>query len=224
MKKIIGITIASLLLLCSITTSTEVNAIYDFKVMQDFPKQMIAGSTHEAHYTFKNTHSIPIQINLSISHPLLNESGEWFISITLNDNEINCTEVNAGNFSTKKYWVSTGEHTLNIYISSLPNILPETYNVTMEMWSSKIRVYPPPSGGGGYRATPTPTPSPTPTVTPTPTPTVTPIVTPTITPTPTPISLIQRFLRQPTNSIIVESALVSVCLLAIAYLIKKKKQ
>lgn len=225
MKKAIGITIVSLLLLSGIAMSTEVKDIQDFKVIQAFPINMTAGSTYEAHYIFKCTNSVPIYVNISISHPLI-ENGEWHVSITLDDDKINCTEVSAGNFSTRKYLIYTGEHTLKINVSSLPNILPETYNITMELWSLKVRIYPPPSVGSDYKATPTPSPTPTVTPTPTPTviPTVTPTITPTVTPTPTPISLIQRFLRQPIDIIIVESALVLVCLLAVAYLIMEKRQ
>lgn len=217
MKKAIEITIVSLLLLSGIAMSTEVWAIQDFKVIQDFPINMTAGSTYEAHYIFKCTDSVPTQINISISHPLI-ESEEWLVSITLDDDKINCTEVSAGNFSTRKYLIYTGEHTLKINISSLPNILPETYNITMELWSLKVRIYPPPSVGSDYEATPTP--SPTPTATPTPTPTVTPTIIPTfswITPTPTPVSFIEKHII-----VILGSALI--CLFAIVYLIKKTRK
>jgi len=200
MKKTITIGIVSLLLLSGIAASAEVWAIQDFKVIQDFPTQMVAGSTYEAQYTFRSTDSVPLQVNLSISHPLIEEE-EWFITVTLDGGEVNCTEVSAGNFSIEECQVGTGEHDLRITVSSLLNILPDTYDITMEIWSSKVMVYSTSPVGGGSRAAPTPTPSPTPTVTPTPTPTVTPTVTPTITPTvtptPTPVSFIEFIMGRP---------------------------
>lgn len=185
MKKAIGIAIVSLLLLSGVAASAEVWAIQDFRVVTDFPDSMTAGATYEAHYTFRSTHSVPIQANLSVSHPLINE-GEWFVTVMLDGDEINCTEVSTGNFSMEECQIGTGEHDLRINVSSLLNILPDTYDITMELWSSKVTVYPPSTGGGGRRrATPTPTPSPTPTPTATPTVTPTPTITPTPTPTPT---------------------------------------
>lgn len=185
MKKAIVIGIVSMLLLSGIAASAEVEG---FQVITDFPDTMIAGSTYEAHYTFRCTHSIPIRVNLSILHPLLNESGEWFVSVTLDGDKINCNESSAGNFSIDECQIGAGEHDLMISVSSLPNILPDTYNITIEMWSEKVVVYTSPPIGGGRRAMPTPSPTPTatPTVTPTPTPTVTATPTPTVTPTVTP--------------------------------------
>jgi len=183
MKKAIGIVIVSMLLLSGIAASAEVE---DFQAIQDFPTQMVAGSTYEAQYTFRSTNSVPIQVNLSVSHPLLDETGEWFVSVTLDGDKIICTEVSAGNFSTDECYIEAREHDLIISVSSLPNILPDTYNITVEIWSKKVMVYTSPPVGGGRRATPTLTA--TPTITPTATPTATPTVipTPTATPTPTP--------------------------------------
>jgi len=200
MKKTITIGIVSLLLLSGVAASAEVWAIQDFQVIQDFPTQMVAGSTYEAHYTFRGTHSVPMQINLSISHPLIEEE-EWFITVTLDGDEVNCTEVSAGNFSIEECQIGAGEHDLRITVSSLPNILPDAYDITMEMWSSKVMVYSTSAVGGGRRATPVPTPSPTPTpiATPIATPTATPTPTPTVTPTPTPtpVSFIEFIMGRP---------------------------
>jgi len=139
MKRLIAIGIVSLLLLSGVAASTEVWAIQDFQVIQDFPVQMTAGSTYEAHYTFRCTHSVPVQVNLSVSHPLIN-AGEWFVTVMLDGGEVNCTEVSAGNFSTDECQIGTGEHDLNISVSSLPNILPDSYGITMELWSSKVQL------------------------------------------------------------------------------------
>jgi len=200
MKKAIVVGIVSLLLLSGVASAAEIEPIRAFRVITDFPAQMTAGSTYEAHYRFRNIarESVLIQVHLNISHPLI-ESEEWFVMVMLDGGEVNCTEVSAGNFSTDECQIGTGEHDLNISVSSLPNILPDTYGITMELWSSKVRVYPPMVGG--RRATPTPSPTPTPTVTPTvtptPTPTVTPTPTPTVTPTPTPPSFIESILGRP---------------------------
>jgi len=231
MKRLIAIGIVSLLLLSGLAASAEVFAIQDFQVTTDFPKQLTAGSTYEAHYTFRCTYSVPVQVNFSVSHPLIQE-GEWFVTVMLDGDKINCTEVIPGNFSTVERQVDPGEHDMRITLSSLPNILPDTYGITMELWSSKVMVYPPPPVGGGRRATPTPSPTPTPTVTPTVTPTATPTVTPTViptvTPTPTPVSFIESvkgFFRQPIEMVTpgFEGVFALVCLLAVAYLVKEKK-
>jgi len=192
MKKAIGILIVSMLLLSGIAASAE-----DW-VIQGFPNNMTAGSTYEARYTFESTPNIPTQINLTISNSQLNDTGEWLISITIDGNETNCTEVIAGNFSTGECYIEAGLHDLNVSISSLPNILPDTYDITVEIWSSKILVDSTVLvGGGGGRDTTvtdtiTPEPSPSPTISPTPTPTVTP------TPTPIPpVSFIEFIMGRP---------------------------
>lgn len=127
----------------SAIASAEEIPIEDFEVVEDFPSQIIAGSTYEAHYRFNCTESIPVTMYFAVGGPEIG-IGEWFVSATVNGVEISVLEndEDAGNFILSYKAVFAND--VIIQISSLPNVLPAAYTFTLELWSETVWVAPPP--------------------------------------------------------------------------------
>lgn len=131
----------------SVASAGEDEFIGDFKVVDDFPSLMVAGSAYQARYIFKNLSQeiVSVQVCFKVGHPLVGR-GEW--SVWINGTDVG--EIEAGVFWSGIYDVGTrGQVEFTVDVSSPPNILPATYTFTVELWSGEVRIYPPeklPSG------------------------------------------------------------------------------
>ncbi len=127
------VAVAVIVAFSATASAEEIIPIEDFKVVKDFPSEMIAGSTYEAIYQFTALQSIPIQICLKIEHPTI-EKGEWSVK--------SMGEIEAGIFWSDVHSVK-GLFEFKVEVSSSPNIIPAEYNLTMELWSERVKIYPP---------------------------------------------------------------------------------
>ena len=165
----------------------------DFDETVSLPTDMRPGFTYHSNYTFSSTHATSIIVNFSILHPDIN-CDEWFAHFVLNGTAMSFNESSPGNFTSNAISIAIGDHTLNLSVYSLPNIVPGQYNYTFNLSSEQIEITPTPtkkkrSSRGGTSTWPITTPTATVTPTPTPTATPTPIpgeIAPPPTPAPTP--------------------------------------
>lgn len=113
-----------------------------FHVVTNFQETMYAGSTCETYYRFRNItkQKVPVMVRFIIEGLEIGP-GEWSVVVTIDDNEVGCYENEPGVFESSEYLVSPKSwHDLRIGVSSLPNILPSTYALTMELHSTKVKV------------------------------------------------------------------------------------
>lgn len=119
----------------------EMTPIEDFRVVKNFPSDMVAGLTYEAIYQFRNSamQSIPIQVCLKIIHPKI-EKGEWYVKM----DSVNMNEVSMGIFLSDICYVEARtQFEYSVTVSSLPLVIPAEYTFMIELWSGSVRVYPP---------------------------------------------------------------------------------
>ncbi len=113
-----------------------------FHVVTNFPETMYAGSTYETSYRFRNItkQGVPVMVRFIIVDPEI-EMDEWFVNVTIDGEEVECDEIEPGIFESNEYFVSPKSwHDLRIGVSSRPDILPFTYDLTMELHSTKVKV------------------------------------------------------------------------------------
>ena len=112
-----------------------------FHVVTNFPETMYAGSTCETYYRFRNItkQEVPVMVRFIIVGPEI--TGEWFVDVTIDDNEVGCDEIAPGIFESSECLVSPKSwHDLRIGVSSRSDIRPSTYTLTMELHSTKVEV------------------------------------------------------------------------------------
>ena len=191
MKKLL-IALLIITFLISPSSAGTFEPLTDFNETVSLPTDMRPGFTYHSNYTFSSTHATSIIVNFSVLHPDINYD-EWFAHFVLNGTIMQFNESSPGNFTSNTTPIAIGDHTLNLSVYSLPNIVPGQYNYTFDLSSEQIEVVPTPTkkkksrGGGGSSTWPITTPTATPTPTPTPTPAPTPVPTPVPTTAPTAI-------------------------------------
>lgn len=90
--------------------------------------KLIAGSVYETTSTF-DCGDTNLCVNMTVEHPEILVD-EWFVRMYLDGTDLDCTETNAGIFSSC-FDVNAGSHDFMIEFTTLPNILPGEYVVTV---------------------------------------------------------------------------------------------
>ena len=110
--------------LVQIVTATPIGNII---VTQSFPDTIIAGSEYESHYQFNNVIkpiSIIIFFNISNQQVPVNYN-DFSVNIYLNNNELNCSEINEGIFKCDEYNITIiRTNDLKISFTSKINLQP----------------------------------------------------------------------------------------------------
>jgi len=115
-----------------------------FHVVTNFPETMYAGSTCETYYRFRNItkQEVPVMVRFIIVGPEIGMH-EWFVDVTIDGNAVGCKEGDPGIFepNVDEYFVSSKSwYDIRVWVSSLPNILPSAYTLTIELHSTKVKV------------------------------------------------------------------------------------
>ena len=123
-------------------SSTEMKPIQGIHVITNFPETTYPGSEIEAHYRFRNIakKEVPVTAHFNITGPDI-EMGKWVVTITIDEDEVECHEVEAGFFKSDEYFVASKSwHDLTIRVLLPPDIPPSTYTLTTELYSTKVKV------------------------------------------------------------------------------------
>jgi len=123
-------------------SSAEMKPIQGIHIVTNFPKTTYAGSEIEAHYRFRNIakKEVPVAVHFIITGPDI-EMGKWVVTITIDEDEVECHEVKAGFFESNEYFVAPKSwHDLTIRVSLPQGIPPSTYTLTTELYSMKVKV------------------------------------------------------------------------------------
>ena len=122
-KKIIILSVVTVFLVQSVAAVP----IGNITVTQSLPDTIIAGSEYESHYQFDNTIkpiSLIIFFNISNQQVPVNYN-DFSINISLNNNELNCSEIDEGIFKCNKYDITTIRiNDLKINFTSKINLQP----------------------------------------------------------------------------------------------------
>jgi hypothetical protein len=123
-------------------SSSEMKPIQGIHIVTNFPETTYAGSEIEAHYRFRNIakKEVPVAVHFIITGPAI-EMGKWAVTITIDEDEVECHEVKAGFFESNEYLVAPKSwHDLRIKVSLPPDMPPSTYTLTMELYSTEVKV------------------------------------------------------------------------------------
>ena len=137
MKKEIGIiAIAVFLMIQSVSAITPIGNI---TTIQGFPNVIIAGSEYELHYQFDNTNPISITILFNITNQQVPVNyNDFSVNISLNNEELNCSEIDEGIFKCNEYTIITSRtNDLKVSFTSKINLQPAE-NYTFQL-SGMIR-------------------------------------------------------------------------------------
>jgi len=109
-----------------------------FKVVEDFPELIYAGSTYEAEYLLENMANRPASVtfNLLVEGPDL-EGGEFTVTMFLDGFDLEVYETEPGEFFPENIiWRELepkAEISLVVGVTSVPNVLPAEYTLTTEL-------------------------------------------------------------------------------------------
>ena len=121
-------------------SSAEMKPIQGIHVITNFPETTYAGSEIEAHYRFRNIAKKEVPVAVHFIIPDI-EMDEWVVTITIDEDEVECHEAEAGFFKSYEYLVAPKSwHDLRIKVSLPPDIPPSTYTLTIELYSMKVKV------------------------------------------------------------------------------------
>jgi hypothetical protein len=83
---------------------------------------------------------VPVAVHIVITGPDI-EMGKWIVIITIDEDEVEYHEAEAGFFKSDEYFVAPKSwHDLRIKVSLPPDIPPSTYTLTIELYSTKVKV------------------------------------------------------------------------------------
>ena len=123
-------------------SSTEMKPIQGIHIITNFPETTYLGSEIEAHYHFRNIakKEVPVTAHFNITGPDI-EMGKWVVTITIDEDEVECREAEAGFFESDEYFVASKSwHDLRIRVLLPLDIPPSTYTLTTELYSMKVKV------------------------------------------------------------------------------------
>jgi len=124
----------------SISSVHAASPVQNITPIQGFPSSIVAGSAYTVRYRFNNTanESVTVFVNMNVSnknYPV--NFGEFFVSMWINSNKLNCSEKKPGSFycynKTSEYALAKKSgNELYINFSSLPNLYPDSnYTFTL---------------------------------------------------------------------------------------------
>ena len=123
-------------------SSSEMKPIQGIHIITNFPETTYLGSEIEAHYRFRNIakKEVPVTAHFNITGPDI-RMGWWIVTITIDEDEVECREAEAGFFESEEYFVAPkSRHDLRIKVLLPLDIPPSTYTLTTELYSMKVKV------------------------------------------------------------------------------------
>ena len=126
-----------LVVLCSLTgvvtaSSTFELPLTDVQTIIDFPSTTYGGSTNTVQYYVIFADKTPLLIRIDVEHPLIEDCGEWWVVCNIDGNPTVTKEVSPGVFESEPKIVETGAHSVQIMLTSVPNIYPDNYRFSVE--------------------------------------------------------------------------------------------
>jgi len=157
------ILIVGLIFLCIGTASaatTTVEPLSGFNPIVDVSEDVIPGNEYWATFEFTANYDTTIVINFSVEHPEIG-SDEWFVTIIFNETSFS-DEIAPGVFSTGEVEINKGYHLIGVQYRPHIAVLPDNYNLTLEILSEDVVIETTRrrgGGGGSGGVLPTPTPN-----------------------------------------------------------------
>jgi hypothetical protein len=123
-------------------SSAKMKPIQGIRVITNFPETTYPGSEIEAHYRFRNIakKKVPVAVHFIITGSDIRMDW-WIVTITIDEDEVECREAEAGFFESEEYFVTSKSwHDLRIRVLLPQDIPPSTYTLTTELYSMKVKV------------------------------------------------------------------------------------
>lgn len=119
----------------------DFNPITEYKVIKDFPINVLPNTTGYSSISFSSSHDTYIIINLSISNETDKKYkvglGEWNVTYVLNNKIYEPDEISAGNFSDT-FPIVADIYVLDVTFKPVYNVMPCNYNLTLDLYAEEI--------------------------------------------------------------------------------------
>lgn len=124
-------------LLCSLTGIATASSAYelpltDVQTIVDFPSTTYGGSTNTAQYCVTFADKTSLLLRVGVEHPFIEECKEWQALCSIDGTPVAITEVSPGLFESEPKIVEKGAHSVQVMLTSVPNVYPDNYGFSVE--------------------------------------------------------------------------------------------
>ena len=124
-------------LLCSLTGIATASSVYelpltDVQTIVDFPSTTYGGSTNTVQYCVTFADKTSLFLRVGVEHPFIEECEEWQSLCSIDGTPVAITEVSPGLFESEPKIVEKGAHSVQVMLTSVPNVYPDNYGFSVE--------------------------------------------------------------------------------------------
>jgi hypothetical protein len=123
--------------LCGLTGIVAASSAYelpltDVQTIVDFQSTTYGGSTNTAQYCVTFADKTSLLLRVGVEHPFIEECNEWQALCSIDGTPVAITEVSPGLFESEPKIVEKGAHSVQVMLTSVPNIYPDNYGFSIE--------------------------------------------------------------------------------------------